>query len=397
MKRIFRYLKGQPKLGLWYPKDSPFDFEAYSDSDYARASLDRKSIIGESDGFEQIVDFLNVNPIKYALTVSPTIYTSCIKQFWTSAKVKTVNNDVRLQALVDGKKVIVNEASIRCDLLLDDAKGTACRPNTAIFKGLARMGKHKLRRKQREATEVPYTEPEAKERVPTPSHDPLPSGKDRLQLNELMDICIKLSNKVLSLEQTKTNQAAKIEKLKKRVKKLKRKKKKRTHGLKRLYKVRLSARVESFKDEEGLGAQEDASKQGRIAEIYANEDLFLIDETAQDQGRIKDQNLFRVHNLDGDEVFMDVTTGENVEQDAKVAKSVEEPSEFRTTSPPQPSQPPHIKDKGKGIIVEPEKPLKKKDQIALDEEVARKLEAKINEEERIAREKNEANKAIIKE
>ncbi|GKE49114.1 putative reverse transcriptase, RNA-dependent DNA polymerase [Tanacetum coccineum] len=43
VKRIFRYLKGQPKLGLWYPRDSPFDLEAFSDSDYARASLDRKS------------------------------------------------------------------------------------------------------------------------------------------------------------------------------------------------------------------------------------------------------------------------------------------------------------------------------------------------------------------
>ncbi|GKE37943.1 putative ribonuclease H-like domain-containing protein, partial [Tanacetum coccineum] len=46
VKRIFRYLKGQPKLGLWYPKDSPFDLVAYIDSDYAGVSLDRKSIIG---------------------------------------------------------------------------------------------------------------------------------------------------------------------------------------------------------------------------------------------------------------------------------------------------------------------------------------------------------------
>ncbi|GJW34211.1 putative ribonuclease H-like domain-containing protein, partial [Tanacetum coccineum] len=46
MKRIFRYLKGQPKLGLWYPKDSPFDLEAYTDSNYAGASLDRKSTTG---------------------------------------------------------------------------------------------------------------------------------------------------------------------------------------------------------------------------------------------------------------------------------------------------------------------------------------------------------------
>nr|GEW65505.1 uncharacterized mitochondrial protein AtMg00810-like [Tanacetum cinerariifolium] len=46
VKRIFRYLKSQPKLGLWYPKDSSFDLEAFSDSDYAGASLDKKSTTG---------------------------------------------------------------------------------------------------------------------------------------------------------------------------------------------------------------------------------------------------------------------------------------------------------------------------------------------------------------
>nr|GFB69977.1 uncharacterized mitochondrial protein AtMg00810-like [Tanacetum cinerariifolium] len=46
VKRIFRYLEGKPCLGLWYPKDSPFDLVAYSDSDYAGASLDRKSTTG---------------------------------------------------------------------------------------------------------------------------------------------------------------------------------------------------------------------------------------------------------------------------------------------------------------------------------------------------------------
>ncbi|GJV11242.1 retrovirus-related pol polyprotein from transposon TNT 1-94 [Tanacetum coccineum] len=48
VKKIFRYLKGQPKLGLWYPKDSHFDLVAYTDSDYAGASLDRKSTTGGS-------------------------------------------------------------------------------------------------------------------------------------------------------------------------------------------------------------------------------------------------------------------------------------------------------------------------------------------------------------
>ncbi|GKC30860.1 putative ribonuclease H-like domain-containing protein [Tanacetum coccineum] len=47
VKRIFRYLKGKPKLGLWYPRVSSFDLEAYSDSNYARANLDRKSTTGD--------------------------------------------------------------------------------------------------------------------------------------------------------------------------------------------------------------------------------------------------------------------------------------------------------------------------------------------------------------
>ncbi|GJT56838.1 hypothetical protein Tco_0991892 [Tanacetum coccineum] len=74
----------------------------------------------ESEGFEQIVDFLNTNPINYALTVNPTIYTSCIEQFWSTVKMKIVNGEVQLQALVDGKKVIITESNVRRDLHLED-------------------------------------------------------------------------------------------------------------------------------------------------------------------------------------------------------------------------------------------------------------------------------------
>ncbi|GJZ80088.1 hypothetical protein Tco_0644925 [Tanacetum coccineum] len=94
----------------------------------------------KSDGFEQIVDFLNAHPIKYALTVNPTIYTSCIEQFWATAKVKTVNGEVQIQPLVDKKKVIVTEASIRRDLQLADENGTECLPIATIFAELERMG-----------------------------------------------------------------------------------------------------------------------------------------------------------------------------------------------------------------------------------------------------------------
>ncbi|GJU59681.1 hypothetical protein Tco_1237447 [Tanacetum coccineum] len=94
----------------------------------------------ESNGFKGIIDFLNASSIRYALTVNPIIYTSCIKQFWATAKVQTVNKEVQIQALVDGKKVIVTETSVRQALHLKDAKGTNCLPTATIFAELERMG-----------------------------------------------------------------------------------------------------------------------------------------------------------------------------------------------------------------------------------------------------------------
>ncbi|GKE41522.1 hypothetical protein Tco_1468806 [Tanacetum coccineum] len=78
-----------------------------------------------------------------ALSVNPTIYTSCIKQFWATAKVKTVNEERQLQALVDKKKVIITETSIRSDLNLEDAGCTDCLSTDTIFEELARMGDEK--------------------------------------------------------------------------------------------------------------------------------------------------------------------------------------------------------------------------------------------------------------
>ncbi|GKE89372.1 hypothetical protein Tco_1566847, partial [Tanacetum coccineum] len=79
-----------------------------------------------------------------------------------------------------------------------------------------------------------------------------------------------------------------------RVKKLEQKKRSRTHGLKRLYKVGLTIRVESSGDEEDLG--KDASKQGRINAIGADEDIILVND--QD-----DADMFDVNTLTGDEVL----------------------------------------------------------------------------------------------
>nr|GFC96138.1 hypothetical protein [Tanacetum cinerariifolium] len=101
----------------------------------------------ESEGFEQIIDFLNANPIKYALTLNPTICTSCIEQFWATATVKNINADAHIHAKVDGKKVIISEATIKRDLKFQDEGGVDCLSNEIIFKQLPLMGYENLSQK----------------------------------------------------------------------------------------------------------------------------------------------------------------------------------------------------------------------------------------------------------
>ncbi|GJT57340.1 hypothetical protein Tco_0992394 [Tanacetum coccineum] len=101
----------------------------------------------ESNRFDGIIDFLNASSIKYALTVNPTVYESCIQQFWATAKAKTVNGERQIQALVDKKKVIITEKSVRSDLMLEDAEGTECLPNDVIFEQLTLMGYENLTQK----------------------------------------------------------------------------------------------------------------------------------------------------------------------------------------------------------------------------------------------------------
>nr|GEU77506.1 hypothetical protein [Tanacetum cinerariifolium] len=96
-----------------------------------------------SKGFDQIIDFINGSYIAYALTVNPTIYVYCIKQFWRTVTVNSSNDVTRLQALVDKKRVVVTEATIRDALHLNDAEGVDCLPNEEIFTELARMGYEK--------------------------------------------------------------------------------------------------------------------------------------------------------------------------------------------------------------------------------------------------------------
>ncbi|GJU73814.1 hypothetical protein Tco_1265219 [Tanacetum coccineum] len=76
-----------------------------------------------SEGFQEIVDFLNGSHIRYALTKNPTIYVSLIKKFWQTATVRTVDNrEQEITATVDGKEFTVTEESVRRRLQLADAE-----------------------------------------------------------------------------------------------------------------------------------------------------------------------------------------------------------------------------------------------------------------------------------
>ncbi|GJU19824.1 hypothetical protein Tco_1153166 [Tanacetum coccineum] len=438
----------------------------------------------ESDGFAEIIDFLKASSVSYALTVNPVIYTSCIEQFWATAKVQTVNGVRQLQALVDKKRVIVTESSIRRDLHLDDAEGTDCLPTATIFEELARMGYEKPSQKLtfykaffspqwkyfihtitqclsakstawnefsssmasliiclatnqkfnlskyifdamvkhldggvkfllyprflqvfiNQQLEVPQDEAEHEESVPTPSNDPQPSGEDSLQLTDLMVLCTKLQTQVLDLQKAKDAQAKEIVALKKRIQRLERKKMSRPTSLKRLKKVGMSRRVESSEDQESLGAPEDASKQGRsIEDIDADVDDDEMHVEAKVDG--KDEQSTKPD---------DSTSGEAVTiasvDDSVVPTTLEEITLTQTLIQIKAAKPKVVttaattittsRPKDKGVVVQEPIPLKRKYQIALDEQIARdiqaKLDAKLLEEQKLAREQEEeANIALI--
>ncbi|GKA55742.1 hypothetical protein Tco_0754814, partial [Tanacetum coccineum] len=184
----------------------------------------------------------------------------------------------------------------------------------------------------------------------------LQSDGDRLKLDELMALCTNLQNRVLDLEQTKTTQHNEISSLKRR---------------------------------------------GRIDAIDADDEITLVS--------VHDMNVSAGEEV-VEEVVKDINNAKLIIDDAQVnaaaleemksTKSkkkgvvIQELGESTTTISSQQSH-----DKGKGILIEPVEPMKKKDQIRLDEETTFNLQAKFDEEERLAREKakkeKETNIALI--
>ncbi|GKE64627.1 hypothetical protein Tco_1518788, partial [Tanacetum coccineum] len=191
------------------------------------------------------------------------------------------------------------------------------------------------------------------ENVSKLSNDPLLAGVNTPQSGEdsmkLKEFCTKLQQRVLDVENTKTSRAQEIASLKLRV--------------------------------INLGDQEDASKQGRkFNDINKDAEITLVDET---QRRYGDDLMFDTSDLASEEVFVTEqgvpgSKKDDVVSTAGVAITI---SAAAITV--------KVRDKGKGKMVEPEKPMKKKELIRLDEEIASKLQAEFDEEVRLAREKAE--------
>ncbi|GJY33988.1 putative ribonuclease H-like domain-containing protein [Tanacetum coccineum] len=233
---------------------------------------------------------------------------SCYGQFWATVKAKTINGKVQLQALVDGKKIIITGAPIkqkprrpkRKDIEIPQSSGPT---NNVADEAVNEEMNDSLERAATTAISLDAEQdggggPKCQKtmgdtiaqtrskNVSKHSNDSLlargntlQSGEDRLKLEELMEFYTKLQQRVLDLEKTKTTQAHEITSLKLRVKKLEKKGGSRTHKLKRLYKVGRSTRMVSS-DDASLGDQEDTSKQGRkINDIDKDAKITLIDET----------------------------------------------------------------------------------------------------------------------
>nr|GFB79178.1 hypothetical protein [Tanacetum cinerariifolium] len=94
-----------------------------------------------SEDFHPIVNFLNASHIRYALTENPTIYVSLINQFWYTASARTLDNEeIELNATVDGQVKTITEAFFRRHLKLVDADGIITLPTTKFFEQLALLG-----------------------------------------------------------------------------------------------------------------------------------------------------------------------------------------------------------------------------------------------------------------
>ncbi|GJU85359.1 putative ribonuclease H-like domain-containing protein [Tanacetum coccineum] len=162
VKRIFRYLKGKPSLGLWYFKDSPLELVAYTDSDYAEATQDRKSTTRGCQFLRnRLISWQCKKQTVVATSTTEAEYVvaaSCCGQHNMAAFLEkstgsegfhqvidfltstATDGEVIITAIIDGQSKNITESSLRRHLKLEDHEGITSIPNSEIFELLALMG-----------------------------------------------------------------------------------------------------------------------------------------------------------------------------------------------------------------------------------------------------------------
>ncbi|GJY38661.1 hypothetical protein Tco_0425025 [Tanacetum coccineum] len=381
----------------------------------------------ESDGFAEIVDFLKARSVSYALTVNPIIYTSSIQQLWATTQVKTVNGVRQLQALIDTKKVIITVASIRNDLHLDDAECTDCLPNTTIFEELAKMRYEK--HSQKLTLYKAFFSPQWKFMIHTITQSLSTKTTAWNEFSSTMAsliICLATNRKIniskyifdamvkhlyggvkflmypRFLQVFINQQLGDMSRHKKtfvnpfHTKKIFANMKREGKDFSRRIPI-IDQPSTSSQPKKKQKSRRKQRKGGR-ATLYNQvsiADIGGVTAVKIDELNLA-QTLIEIKKAKPKVVTTASTTTTTTRPKAK-GVVVQEPCEFRA---PQEAQPSISKDKGKGIMIEPEVPLKRKDQIALDEQIARdiqaKLDAKLIEEQKLARkQEEEANIALI--
>ncbi|GJX18038.1 putative ribonuclease H-like domain-containing protein [Tanacetum coccineum] len=358
VKRIFRYLKGQPKLGLWYPKDSPFDLVAYTDSDYAGTSLDRKSTTREAEYVaalsccgqvlwiqNQLLDYGDSNEKKLIQMIK--IHTDK-----NVANLLTKAFDVKGRKSFSGRVTpLFPTMMVQAQEEMDEGSANPTDPHhTPIVTQPSTSQpkkKHKPRKPKKKDTQPgdPTTnvadEAVTKENVSKHSNDPLLSD-DNITLVSTHNVNEEMMFDVSDL-----------------------------------------AVEEVFVIEQGVP---NSKKDDVVSTAAAQVSIAATTTTITPEDITLAQAL---HEL---------KTSKPKVKGIIFKEPVETTTTTTTISSQQPSQA-TVQDKGKGKMVEPEpvKKFSKKDQIRLDEELAFKLQAEEEEEERLAREKVKANVALIEE
>nr|GEV72359.1 hypothetical protein [Tanacetum cinerariifolium] len=200
--------------------------------------------------FHQIVDFLEASHIMYALTISPTVYVSHIRQFWSTARIETTNLETKILATVDGKPRTIFESSLRRHLKLNDEERISSLPDTELFENLSLVGynilpnqrftfqkgqfSHQWKRYTRRAIQIAQSKalsPAADEPASLlrddrqgeafPTVSSLDAGQDRENINKTSTLPHDSSPRVTSLDTDEGNQDLEISGLKARAKFLK--------------------------------------------------------------------------------------------------------------------------------------------------------------------------------